>query len=337
MFYLCSNSSCHASSLNAYHGRTSCFYRVYVTSNNGSMQYTKQAIDFSDQLTLLKQRGLIIDDEDKALRCLHSISYFRLTSYLVPMESDSDTHAFRPNSHLHTAIALYNFDRKLRSLVFTSIQDIEVALRTRIIHYFSLAHGPFWFMRNDLFINESIHQTCINNIASEVNRSKEEFISEYRRNYTSPEFPPAWKTLEVVSFGTLSKLFCNFKNVKVKKQVARDFNLPQYTYLESWIKCAVVLRNACAHHARIWNKRFPTMPTMPQRLPESWVSTNSFRPNKLYHQLCYLAYMEQSIVPNSDFTEALVKLVKDNPDIQTRSMGFPLGNWQDEPLWSTQS
>ena len=140
------------------------------------MQYTKQAIDFSDQLSLLKQRGLIIDDEDKALRCLHSISYFRLTSYLVPMKSDSDTHAFRPNSHLHTAIALYNFDRKLRSLVFTSIQDIEVALRTRIIHYFSLAHGPFWFMRNDLFINESIHQTCINNIASEVNRSKEEFI-----------------------------------------------------------------------------------------------------------------------------------------------------------------
>ena len=41
------------------------------------MLYTKQAIDFSDQLSLLKQRGLIIDDEDKALRCLHSISYFR--------------------------------------------------------------------------------------------------------------------------------------------------------------------------------------------------------------------------------------------------------------------
>ena len=58
--------------------------------------------------------------------------------------------------------------------------------------------------------------------------------------------------------------------------------------------------------------------------------------DKLYHQLCYLAYMEQSIVPNSDFTEALVKLVKDNPDIQTRSMGFPLGNWQDEPLWRNQ-
>ena len=46
--------------------------------------------------------------------------------------------------------------------------------------------------------------------------------------------------------------------------------------------------------------------------------------------------MEQSIVPNSNFTKALVKLLKDNPDIQTRSMGFPSGNWQDEPLWSNK-
>lgn len=299
-----------------------------------SMQYTKQAIDFSEQLSLLKRRGLIIDDEDKAVRCLHSISYFRLTSYLVPMEADSDTHTFKPQSHLLTAIVLYNFDRKLRSLIFTSIQDIEVALRTRIIHYFSLAHGPFWFMRNDLFHNQSIQQVCINNIAAEVNRSKEKFISEYHRNYSSPEFPPAWKTLEVVSFGTLSKLYCNIKDVEVKKKVAKDFNLPQYTYLESWIKCAVVLRNACAHHARIWNKRYPTIPTMPKKLPESWVTINSFRPNKLYHQLCYLAYLEQSIVPNSEFTEALVKLMRANSEMSAHAMGFP-HNWQDEPLWNT--
>ena len=59
------------------------------------MQYTKQAIDFSDQLSLLKQRGLIIDDEDKALRCLHSISYFRLL--LSDKSSDKlINHLYRP-------------------------------------------------------------------------------------------------------------------------------------------------------------------------------------------------------------------------------------------------
>ena len=36
---------------------------------------------------------------------------------------------------------------ELRSIIFTAIQDIEVALRTRIIHFFSLSHGAFWFMQ----------------------------------------------------------------------------------------------------------------------------------------------------------------------------------------------
>ena len=147
------------------------------------------------------------------------------------------------------------------------------------------------------------NRSCLDNIAAEVNRSREDFISEYYNNYTAPSFPPAWKTLEVVSFGTLSKLFCNFKDNSVKKKVAKEFLLPQYLYLENWIKCIAVLRNACAHHARIWNRRFPTMPIMPKYLPSQWVVTGNFRPNKLYHQLCCLAYLEQSIAANGSFSK----------------------------------
>lgn len=186
-----------------------------------------------------------------------------------------------------------------------------------------MEHGPFWFMDVSKFKNQSIFNSCLDNIASEVNRSREDFIAEYYSNYTSPSFPPAWKTLEVVSFGTLSKLFCNFKDNSVKKKVAKEFKLPQYLYLENWIKCIAVLRNACAHHARIWNRRFPTMPIMPEYLPSSWVVVGNFRPNKLYHQLCCLAYMEQSIAANGDFSKRLLFLMDKSEKINTRSMGFP--------------
>ena len=126
------------------------------------------------------------------------------------MEQNTESHQFLPNSSFTFATNLYVFDRELRSLVFTAIQDIEIAFRTRIIHYFSMEHGPFWFMDVSKFKNQSIFNSCLDNIAAEVNRSREDFIAEYYSNYTSPSFPPAWKTLEVVSFGTLSKLFCNF-------------------------------------------------------------------------------------------------------------------------------
>ena len=170
-------------------------------------------------------------------------------------------------------------------------------------------------------------------IAAEVNRSREDFIAEYYSNYTAPSFPPAWKTLEVVSFGTLSKLFCNFKDNSVKKKVAKEFKLPLYLYLENWIKCIAVLRNACAHHARIWNRRFPTMPIMPEYLPSSWVVIGNFRPNKLYHQLCCLAYLEQSIAANGNFSKRHLVLMEKNENINTRSMGFPQ-EWKNEPLWN---
>jgi len=54
------------------------------------------------------------------------------------------------------------------------------------------------------FNNYSIYQTCLDNIQVELDRSKEEFLQEHFIKYDTPSMPPVWKTLEVVSFGTLS-------------------------------------------------------------------------------------------------------------------------------------
>ncbi len=309
----------------AYHGGTSFLYMY--------MKYDKQPIALSQQLKLLEQRGLMIQNEETALSQLQSISYFRLASYWHSMEvPNSDKHQFLPDSDFDDVIELYQFDKKLRTLVFTSIQDIEIALRTRIIQCFSLKYGAFWFMGARLFKNENIFATCLENIQKEVNRSNEDFLKEHFKKYDEPSLPPVWKTMEVVSFGTLSKLYCNFNDTGVKKQVARSFGLPQYLYLESWMKCASVLRNYCAHHARLWNRRFPIMPQLPKRLPLKWIDTSHIRPIKLYAQLCCLAYLEQSINPNSQFKSGIKALLANTPQTTLKAMGFP-ANWREEALW----
>ena len=204
-------------------------------------------MDFYCQLDILKERGLTIEDEEDAIKFLHSVSYFRFANYLQPMELNTESHRFAQNSSFTFATNLYVFDRELRSLIFTAIQDLEIAFRTRIIHYFSMEHGPFWFMDASKFKNQSIF-------------------------------------------------------------------------------------NSCAHHARIWNRRFPTMPIMPKYLPSQWVITGNFRPNKLYPQLCCLAYLEQSIAANGSFSKRLLKLIDKSESVNTRSMGFPQ-EWKNEPLW----
>ena len=212
--------------------------------------YTKQPISIVDQMEMLKNRGLLFDDEQAAVECLKIISYFRLANYWKPMESDKVNHVFKPKSKFENVVTLYNFDKELRTLIFSAIQSIEIALRTKVIQIVSSNCGAFWFADKSLFSNTTIFSKCLSNIEEELKRSKEDFLIEHFAKYDNPPYPPAWKTLEVSSFGTLSKLYCNLADNNLKKQIAREFGLPQHLYLESWIKSLSVLRNCIAHHAR---------------------------------------------------------------------------------------
>ncbi|KIP54324.1 Abi family protein [Prevotella pectinovora] len=296
------------------------------------MKYSKQPLDYSEILDLLESRGLIIRDRNKAIECLKVVSYFRLDNYFHPMESDKVQHIFKPGSTFDNAMDLYRFDCDLRELIFTAIQAVEIALRSKMIHHISLQYGAFWFTDVSLFRDANIHHKCMEQIRQELKRTREEFIIEHSAKYSEPEFPPVWKTLEVTSFGTLSKLFCNFADNKIKKRIAREFNLPQHLVLESWIKSAVVLRNYLAHHSRVWNRKFPIKPQMTTPLRGNWVIPPVGNYDKLYSQLCYLQYLLNVIRPCNNFSFRLKVLLTEHLNVDTSAMGFP-GNWLDEPLW----
>jgi abortive infection bacteriophage resistance protein len=296
------------------------------------MDYTKQPLEHPQILQMLKDRGLIISDENEALAQLKIMSYFRLANYLRPMEQDKVAHIFKPNSHFDNAVNLYFFDKKLRALLFTVIQSLEIALRSKLIHHFSMAYGSFWIMDRSLFVDSKIFNECSVRIHQEVFRSKEDFIQEHFDKYSYPTIPPVWKTLEVASFGTLSKIFCNLKDNKLKKAIAREFNLPQHEYLVSWCKCAVAIRNCLAHHSRIWNRKFPLKPKLPEKLTGDWIDISKTPSTKLYAQLCCLAYLQNATHPGNDFKQHLKSLLKTYPNVDVTAMGFP-PNWEDELLW----
>ena len=172
----------------------------------------------------------------------------------------------------------------------------------------------------------------LNHIQQELQRSKEDFILEHFAKYTSPEFPPVWKTLEIVSLGTLSKLYYNMSDKAIKKQIAHDLDVPQHLYLESWIKATTLLRNCIAHHVRIWNRSFPNMPQLPKRMPKAWISSTRLPMMKLYAQLCCIAYMQNNIHPDNTFKQDLFALLEAHPNVDVKAMGFP-ANWREEPLW----
>ena len=168
----------------------------------------------AEQIRTLQMRGLRIENDADAILQLERISYFRLADYWRPLETNKVTHQFAEGSSFSEVVKYYNFDKELKVLLFTAIQTIEVAVRAKVIKYFSQTSGPFWFMDAANAINSVHFQSNLAHVRTEVARSKESYIKEHFQKYDNPELPPVWKTLEVVSLGTLSKLFSNFSNYR---------------------------------------------------------------------------------------------------------------------------
>lgn len=274
----------------------------------------------------------MISDSKQAAHYLQLISYFRLANYWKPMEADKINHLFKSGSSFENALSLYYFDKELRALVFTAIQSCEIAFRTQMIHHVSMVYGAFWFADSSIAKSQLLFHANMQTIEKELSRTKEEFIKEHYNKYTAPAYPPAWKTLEVLSFGTISKLYSNLNDNALKKRIARSFQLPQHLYLESWIKTIAILRNYCAHHARLWNRMIPVPPQIPKSLPMGWIKIQQVNSHKLYATLCCLQYLLNSIYPNSDFSQQLQVLFAKYPNIDIHAMGLP-NKWAEEILW----
>ena len=295
--------------------------------------YTKQPLSIAGQIQLLKDRGLLFGDETHAATFLSEVSYFRFVQYLRPMEADKVHHTFKPNSRFEDALTLYNFDTQLRILIFEAIQEIEIALRTKVNHEFSMQHGAFWFYDTSLADDEHKYIENMNAVDRELQRSKEDFIKEHKQRYDKPVFPPSWKTLELASFGTLSKLYYNCNDTKTKKRIARQFNLPQHEVLESWMRSLTVLRNCCAHHSRIWNRRLTNAPQLSVPLRGAWIDTSGIDGNKLYAITCCIIYWLDSMGRSDAFKTKLKTLIATYPSVDVTAMGFP-SNWASQPLWT---
>lgn len=293
--------------------------------------YIKGPLTYIQQLQRLKDRGMIVKNEARALHLLEKISYYRLSGYWYPFIANRTTNKFTVSTTFETAFNLYCFDRELRLLILNELEKIEVAVRAHLIYEYAHAHGAFWYNNASLFRNRTQHGKMLSSINPQYSRSDEEFIQAFQRKYNNP-LPPSWMLMEIISFGTLSKLYQNLKPGRIKRNVAKRFGINENTF-QSWLHSIVYLRNVCAHHSRMWNRVFQITPAVPRRTANLWLKTVPPN-NRSYFMLSVVVYMLQEVNPKSTFKSKFKKLLKKDPETDTLSMGF-LPNWEEEPLWQS--
>ena len=156
------------------------------------MKYNKLPITIPEQIEKLKVRGLKFDNETKAQNYLYNISYYRLRAYTYPFQDNSkDGQPFNVDVSFEQIIDLYVFDRKLRLLIFDSIEKIEIALRTQIIYHFALRNGSHWQLKPELYRDPMRFANHLDSLQKEIDRSNETFIDHYKNKYTKkPWFYP---------------------------------------------------------------------------------------------------------------------------------------------------
>ncbi len=299
-------------------------------------KYLKPSLTLEDQINLLVSRGLIIEDPIFAKHILSNISYYRLSSYFYNFWEDKSGHKFFESTKFERIVNIYNFDSELRTICFKAIEIIEVSIRAKLSVFLSQNHGPYWFDDDNIVINKISHADNIKSIQDLLNQKiKEQFIKDHFKKY-SDQYPPSWKLLEIISFGLLSRLYGNINpSVKEKKAIARSLGLPNHEFLESWLKSIAFIRNICAHHSRLWDKKLST-PLIPNNLKGKWLSNASLTNLKrdgLYINLCCIKYLVDNIKPRNDFGSEILQLLENyKHEIDLNKMHFP-NNWDKDDLW----
>lgn len=302
------------------------------------MKFTKPATNIDFQINQLKSRGLIINDEAYAKKTLSDVSYFRLAGYWWPLQSDKVNHIFKPNSKFETVVKLYKFDAELRKMIFDLIEEFEIAFRSKMIYHLAHELTPWWFEDASNFQNSLEHVESMKTIQKDLslNKKKEVFLAEhYKKYHSDTRCPPAWKTLEVLSLGALSKLYGNLTTkCKAKDLIAAEFGTANHTYFHSWVQDISQIRNICAHHGRIWNKNLPGRPKMLAKPPFPWLKVTPpvTKHGDLYIHLCCMKYLANIISPNNNYTYRLYVLLKRYPNVDLNALGIPKG-WYKEELW----
>ena len=224
--------------------------------------FMKEFTTYEEQINILKSRNLIIDDEVEFEEILKDTGYYNLINGYSSFFKDEDDIYIR-NTSSDNIKSLYDFDKKLRDIVYKYAMLIESRFKSLVSYTFSKYHGENhlkYLMRENFdkdpakeekiakLINEcyDIIKACSN----KESKKYRQCIGHYVTNYG---FVPLWVLIRAMTFGDVSIFYANM-TLPEKTEIAKEYGLKP-SQLEIMIKMLVSFRNAVAHDERIFCKR----------------------------------------------------------------------------------
>lgn len=279
--------------------------------------YRKPHATAAERIAHLKARGLVITRPVVAARKIEAIGYERLRIYFLSRrEIDKPGRPFRPGTTYQDIIEIYECDAKLRAACFVAVGQLEILLRNTLAEALSQAYGSHPYFSVTAFEHPSANIKALQAFLSIFEKSRDRRARHYRDTYSEPVLPPIWTMKEFLSFGASVRIFQCLNGV-LRREIGAQFGVDSDDVFTSWLEALVDLRNICAHHDRLFNRRF-------QKQPKTWRRTAipSAKPYRLKALLECLDYLlKQRGVP-SEITVVVHKIISRYRQIELDEAGY---------------
>lgn len=303
------------------------------TPNPALIAFNKPWKSCTDQLAILKARGLVVGDDAAAERFLAHINYYRFSGFCLAFEQSR--HVFVPGTTFAQVRTAYEFDQHLRDSLNEALEVIEVDLRTAIAYPFGQKYGPFGHTDSRNFHGTFRHKNWAKRLRKQAEESNETFVRHFAETYR--EFPdlPVWMLTEIMSFGSLSMMFKHMDKAD-QRAVGGRYGVQAF-YLVSWVHHLVYVRNICAHHARLWDRRWAIKPDLPSS--NVWTASGLPGNDRLFVTLLILNQLMKKSACLDNFRSTwhgrIAAHVANLPACSNplSRMGFPEA-WDTHPLWT---
>jgi abortive infection bacteriophage resistance protein len=288
--------------------------------------------EYDQQLELLLERGMLVQDSDRAMRKLSQVGYYRLSGFWYTsriIRSNDAGLSYRSDDFLYgtsfeQAYDLYLFDKKLRLLMMDALERIEIHTRSIIAHEVGRS-DPLAYLKpayiNQRFLHDGTFDKWQSKQSQKIRDSRDDCIIWHLRENKEIPF---WVAVETWDFGQMSKYYAML-NGGMQAKIIKRLGIDNKQTLTKWLQCLNLLRNRCAHHSRIWNRRHPAV-QIPQNAFFDALRVEGKVNERLYSAICIMWYLVRMIGPSSKWIRQVADHFDTKPTMpgcSFTSMGVP--------------
>ncbi|WEV61277.1 Abi family protein [Streptococcaceae bacterium ESL0729] len=277
--------------------------------------------NLDDQLSILRNRGLIIDDDNRARDYLLTNNYHTIINGYSKFFMLDDEKTYIEHATFDEITHLYIFEKEIKSALFNALAETEHHIKSILAYNFAEEHplnisayldeGSYSKSDSDLkYLINNLKDTLRSNINNEkANNSLKDYSEEHGQEV------PIWVLIDYLTFGQTAKIIIylpeNLQN-KIAFSLTSFINANAPTPLKdpfypnvliSFLEHLRRVRNVCAHNNQLlgfsWHGSVKYFPELHERYDISVGESQNSVYTALIILQCFLSQTQYAILHNT--------------------------------------